>query len=81
MSKDDFKELMRNKANEMKELKDEKVVEVRSSTRKNTKKLTGKESDRKIIMKNLDIFPYEEDEEDQKINEEFKGVLRSVKIL
>lgn len=80
MTKSEFEKLMKSQSRDFNDHKDEKKNEVRTSARKGTKKSSRRESAKKVI-KHLDSYPYEEDEEDQKINEEFKGVIRSVRIM
>jgi len=76
MTKPEFISLMKEKAREIVEVKDDKDGAIRSGRRKNTKRtLSHKKT---IKEKAVDNYEVEEDEEDQKINEEFKGVVRSV---
>lgn len=79
MSRSDFVELMKKKAGDTKEIKEDKRDAKYSGTRNMNKKIVSVENSRRVLRN--DIYPYEEDEEDQKINEEFKGVIRSVKII
>ena len=76
MTKPEFISLMKEKTREIVEVKDDKDGAIRSGRRKNTKRTPSHK--KTIKEKAADNYEVEEDEEDQKINEEFKGVVRSV---
>jgi hypothetical protein len=77
MTKEDFIKIMNKQSKENNALKEEQEQKENIERKKSgLKSVSHKQNSHIIHHKEAD--EYEEDEEDQKINEEFKGVIRSV---